>query len=57
MKELSKFFGEKTEATVYKDATGYFTTVKSATGIYYTAKFETEEQAEYYAEDWVNKDE
>ena len=57
MKELSKFFGEKTEATVYKDSTGYFTTVKSATGVYYTAKFESEEQAEYYAEDWVNKDE
>jgi hypothetical protein len=57
MKELSKFFGEKTEAKVYKDITGYFTTVKSATGVYYTAKFESEEQAEYYAEDWVNKDE
>jgi hypothetical protein len=57
MKELSKFLGEHTEATVYKDITGYFTTVKSATGVYYTAKFESEEQAEYYAEDWVNKDE
>lgn len=57
MKELSKFLGENTEATVYKDSTGYFTTVKSATGVYYTAKFESEEQAEFYAEDWVNRDE
>lgn len=57
MKELSKFFGEKTEATVYKDVIGYFTTVKSSSGIYYTAKFETEEDAEIFAEDWVNKDE
>ena len=57
MKELSKFLGEHTEATVYKDITGYFTTVKSATGVYYTAKFESEEQAEFYAEDWVKRDE
>jgi hypothetical protein len=57
MKELSKFFGEKTEATVYKDETGYFTTVKSATGIHYTAKFGNETEAEIFAEDWVNKDE
>ncbi len=57
MRELSKFFGEKTEATVYKDETGYFTTVKSSSGIYYTAKFVNEEDAEFFAEDWVNKDE
>jgi hypothetical protein len=57
MKELSKFFGEKTEATVYKDEHGYFTTVKSSSGIYYTAKFVNEEDAEFFAEDWVNKDE
>jgi hypothetical protein len=57
MKELSKYYGEKTEATVYKDETGYFTTVKSATGIYYTAKFDNEERAEIFAEDWVDKDE
>jgi hypothetical protein len=57
MKELSKFFGEKTEATVYKDETGYFTTTKSAAGIHYTAKFLSEEDAEAFAEDWVNKDE
>lgn len=57
MKELSKFFGEKTEAVVYKDENGYFTTVKSSSGIYYTAKFVSEEDAEFFAEDWVNKDE
>lgn len=57
MKELSKYYGEKTEATVFKDETGYFTTVKSAAGIYYTAKFDNEERAEIFAEDWVEKDE
>jgi len=57
MKELSKYYGENTEATVYKDETGYFTTVKSSAGIYYTAKFESVDAAEDYAEDWVNKDE
>ena len=57
MRELSKFFGEKTEAVVYKDENGYFTTVKSSSGIYYTAKFVSEEDAEFFAEDWVNKDE
>jgi hypothetical protein len=44
-------------ATVYKDENGFFATVKSATGVYYTARFETEEDAETYSEDWVNKDE
>ena len=57
MKEISKYYGENTEATVFKDETGYFTTVKSAAGIYYTAKFDSEERAEIFAEDWVNKDE
>ena len=32
-------------------------TVKSATGVYYTSRFNTEEEAEIYAEDWVKKDE
>jgi len=58
MKELSKYFGDNNrEATVYRDENGYFATVKSATGVYYTARFQTEEDAEDYAEDWVNKDE
>lgn len=58
MKELSKYYGDdNTEATVYRDKDGYFATVKSATGVYYTARFETEEDAENYAEDWVKKDE
>jgi hypothetical protein len=42
---------------VFKDEDGYFTTVKSSSGIYYTARFNSEEDAEIYAEDWVNKDE
>jgi len=59
MRELSKYFGDKnnTEATVFRDADGYFATVKSATGVYYTSRFNSEEDAEFYAEDWVNKDE
>jgi hypothetical protein len=57
MKELSAFFGSNTEAKVFKDENGYFTTVKSSSGIYYTARFNSEEDAEIYAEDWVNKDE
>jgi len=57
MRELSKFFGDKTEARVFKDEDGYFTTVKSSSGIYYTARFNSEQDAESYAEDWVNKDE
>jgi hypothetical protein len=58
MRELSKFFGNNnTEAKVFKDEEGYFTTVKSSSGIYYTARFKSEDDAEFYAEDWVNKDE
>ena len=57
MRELSKYFGDNTEAKVFKDADGYFATVKSATGVYYTSRFNTEEEAEIYAEDWVKKDE
>jgi hypothetical protein len=57
MRELSKFFGNNTEAKVFKDEDGYFATVKGATGVYYTARFNNEEDAEAYAEDWVNKDE
>jgi hypothetical protein len=44
-------------ATVFKDEDGYFATVKSATGVYYTARFNNVEDAEAYAEDWVMKDE
>jgi len=58
MRELSKFFGDNnTEARVFKDTEGYFVTVKSSTGVYYTARFNSEEDAESYAEDWVSKDE
>lgn len=59
MIELSVYYGDNNNktATVYKDKDGYFASVKSATGVYYTARFETEEDAEFYAEDWVNKDE
>jgi hypothetical protein len=57
MKELSKYFGDNTEAKVFKDDEGYFVTVKSSSGVYYTARFNSEEDAEFYAEDWVNKDE
>jgi hypothetical protein len=57
MRELSKYFGDKTEAGVFKDVDGYFATVKNASGVYYTARFNSEEDAEIYAEDWVKKDE
>ena len=58
MRQLSKFFGSNNiEARVFKDENGYFATVKSATGVYYTSRFNTEEEAEIYAEDWVKKDE
>ena len=58
MRELSKYFGDNnTQAVVFKDAEGYFVTVKTSTGVYYTARFNSEEDAEVYAEDWVNKDE
>jgi len=58
MRELSKYFGNNgTEASVFKDDDGYFATVKSSSGVYYTARFNSEEDAEVYAEDWVNKDE
>jgi hypothetical protein len=58
MRELSKYFGNNnTEATVFKDDEGYFVTVKSSSGVYYTARFNSEEDAEIYAEDWVKKDE
>jgi len=57
MIELSKYFGNNTQATVFKDEDGFFATVKSATGVYYTTRFNNEEDAEIYAEDWVNKDE
>jgi hypothetical protein len=57
MRELSKYFGDNTEAKVFKDADGYFATVKSSSDVYYTVRFNSEEDAEFYAEDWVNKDE
>ena len=57
MKELSKFFGNNTEAIVFKDEDGYFATVKSATGVYFTARFNNIDDAEAYSEDWVMKDE
>jgi hypothetical protein len=57
MKELSKFFGNNTEARVFKDGDGYFATVKSATGVYFTARFNNIDDAETYSEDWVMKDE
>lgn len=59
MRELSNFYGDKNDrvATLFKDEDGYFATVKSQTGVYYTARFSSEEDAEAYAEDWVNKDE
>jgi hypothetical protein len=58
MRELSRYFGDNnTSASVFKDAEGFFVTVKSSTGVYYTARFNSEEDAEFYAEDWVNKDE
>lgn len=57
MRELSKYFGEKTEAMVYTQENEFFATVKSSTGIYYTNKFESEEAAENFAEDWTTKDE
>ena len=58
MRQLSKFFGDNnTEAKVYRDANGFFATVKSSTGVYCTNRFNNEEDAEFYAEDWVNKDE
>jgi hypothetical protein len=58
MRQLSKFFGNNNiEARVFKDENGYFATVKSETGVYYTSRFNTEEEAEIYAEDWVKKDE
>jgi hypothetical protein len=57
MRELSNFYGNNTMATVFKDEDGYFATVKSATGVYYTARFNNVEDAEAYAEDWVMKDE
>ena len=57
MRELSKFFGNNTEAKVFRDKDEYFATVKSATGVYYTATFNNVEDAEAYAEDWVMKDE
>jgi len=57
MRELSKYFGNNTQATVFKDEDGFFATVKSATGVYCTVRFNNEEDAEIYAEDWVNKDE
>ena len=59
MKELSNYYGDNNnrEATVYRDENGYFATVKSATGVYYTARFNNVEDAEAYAEDWVMKDE
>ena len=58
MRELSKYFGDNnTEATVYRDANGFFATVKSSSGVYCTNRFNNEEDAEFYAEDWVKKDE
>jgi hypothetical protein len=58
MRELSKYFGENNkEAKVFRDDEGFFATVKSSSGVYYTARFNSEEDAEIYAEDWVNKDE
>ena len=59
MRELSKYFGDNnnTEATVYKDENGFFASVRSSFGVYYTARFNNEEDAEFYAEDWVNKNE
>ena len=56
MRELSKFFGNNNkEAKVFSDRDGYFATVKSETGVYYTATFNNVEDAEAYAEDWVMK--
>ena len=58
MRQLSKFFGNNNiEARVFKDENGYFATVKSVTGVYYTARFNNIEDAEAYAEDWVMKNE
>ena len=58
MRQLSKFFGNNNiEARVFKDENGYFATVKSFSGVYYTTRFDSEEDAEIYAEDWVKKDE
>ncbi len=59
MIELSKYFGDDNyrAATVYKDENGFFASVRSSFGVYYTARFNNEEDAEFYAEDWVNKNE
>ena len=59
MIELSKYFGDNNYrgATVYRDENGFFASVRSSFGVYYTARFNNEEDAEFYAEDWVNKDE
>ena len=60
MIELSKFYGDNnnTEATVYRDANGFFATVKSSSGVYCTNRFNNEEDAEFYAEELaVNRQE
>lgn len=59
MIELSKFYSEDKQkiATVYREDVNFFTSVRSKTGIWYTSKFETEEHAENYAEEWVLKNE
>ena len=59
MIEISKFFGDKgsqgQEATIYMNNEGFFATTKSKTGVYYTTRFDTEQLAEDFCEEWVNK--
>ena len=58
MIELSKFYGDNdAEATVYQNANGFFATTRSKTGVYSTIRFSTEQLAEDYSDEWVNKDE
>ena len=42
---------------VYKDGEIYIVRCKTQTGTYYKATFSNLNDAENYAEDWVNKDE
>ena len=59
MIELSEFYSKNgtKSAKIYRDGNTFFASVKDETGVYYTTRFDSEEDAEIYAEDWVKRDE
>jgi hypothetical protein len=59
MKKLSEYYDENTKrkATVFQSSGKYYVAIMTDTGTAFSADFASEETAEVFAEDWVQKDE